>query len=96
MSLEDKVLTILTEKGYVSKDATFVAAETIPDMEVDEDEDEEVVVDGEIDEGDVHIKPVPRKSTPLVKIWSTHTLLSLRFCIAIGIAAIFSYLLRCF
>ncbi|XP_030452994.2 probable polyribonucleotide nucleotidyltransferase 1, chloroplastic [Syzygium oleosum] len=65
VSLEDKVLTILTEKGYVSKDATFVAAETIPDMEVDEDEDEEVVVDGEIDEGDVHIKPVSRKSTPL-------------------------------
>ncbi|XP_030517731.1 probable polyribonucleotide nucleotidyltransferase 1, chloroplastic isoform X1 [Rhodamnia argentea] len=65
VSLEDKVLTILTEKGYVSKDATFVAPETIPDMELDEDEDEEVVVDGEIDEGDVHIKPVSRKSTPL-------------------------------
>lgn len=65
LSLEDEVLTILTEKGYISKEATFVAAETIPDMEVDEDEDEEVVVDGEIDEGDVHIKPVSRKPTPL-------------------------------
>ncbi|PKI69168.1 hypothetical protein CRG98_010435 [Punica granatum] len=64
-SLEDKVLTILTEKGYVSKDATFVPAETIPDVLEDEDEDEEVVVDGEVDEGDIHIKPLPRKSTPL-------------------------------
>ena len=65
-SLEENVLTILTEKGYVSKDEDFGANETIPDMLEDDDEDEEVVVDGEVDEGDVHIKPFSRKATPLV------------------------------
>ncbi|KAL6988627.1 Purine nucleoside phosphorylase [Sarracenia purpurea var. burkii] len=66
LSLEEKVLTILTEEGYVSKDEAFGANETIPDLFEDEDEDEEVVVDGEVDEGDVHIKPIPRKSIPLL------------------------------
>lgn len=65
-SLEEKVLTILTEEGFVSKDETFVAAEVVLDLFEDEDEDEEVVVDGEVDEGDVHIKPVSRKPIPLV------------------------------
>ncbi|XP_057506945.1 probable polyribonucleotide nucleotidyltransferase 1, chloroplastic isoform X2 [Actinidia eriantha] len=65
-SLEENVLTILTEKGYVSKDEDFGANETIPDMLEDDDEDEEVVVDGEVDEGDVHIKPFSRKTTPLL------------------------------
>ncbi|XP_052198912.1 probable polyribonucleotide nucleotidyltransferase 1, chloroplastic isoform X2 [Diospyros lotus] len=65
-SLEEKVLTILTETGYVSKDEAFGATEAVPDLFEDEDEDEEVVVDGEVDEGDVHIKPVSRKSTPLL------------------------------
>ncbi|KAF7147861.1 hypothetical protein RHSIM_Rhsim03G0049500 [Rhododendron simsii] len=65
-SLEEKVLSILTEIGYVSKDEAFGASERIPDMLDDEDEDEEVVVDGEVDEGDVHIKPVTRKPTPLL------------------------------
>lgn len=64
--LEEKVLTILTEKGYVSPDAALGVVETIPEIFEDEDEDEEVVVDGEVDEGDVHIKPTPRKITPLV------------------------------
>lgn len=62
-ALEDKVITILTEKGYVSKDETSLSADVVP--EVFEDEDEEVIVDGEVDEGDVHIKPVIRKPTPL-------------------------------
>lgn len=66
LSLEGEVLTILTEKGYVSKDAALGGSETTPDILEDEDEDEEVVVDGEVDEGDVHIKPSLRKSTPLV------------------------------
>ena len=66
LSLEGEVLTILTEKGYVSKDAAPGGSETIPDIFEDEEEDEEVVVDGEVDEGDVHIKPSSRKSTPLV------------------------------
>ncbi|KAG5556196.1 hypothetical protein RHGRI_006724 [Rhododendron griersonianum] len=65
-SLEEKVLSILTEIGYVSKDEAFGASERIPDLLDDEDEDEEVVVDGEVDEGDVHIKPVTRKPTPLL------------------------------
>lgn len=68
ISLEEEVLTILTEEGYVSKDETLGTAETIQDLFEDEDEDEEVVVDGEVDEGDVHIKPIPRKSSPLVKL----------------------------
>ena len=64
--LEEKVLTILTEKGYVSTDAGLGVIETIPDILEDEDEDEEVVVDGEVDEGDIHIKPTSRKMTRLV------------------------------
>ena len=63
-SLEEKVLTILTENGYVETDTVSGAAETLPDLF--EDEDEEVVVDGEVDEGDFHIKPNSRRSTPLV------------------------------
>ncbi len=70
-SLEEKVLSILTEIGYVSKDEAFGASETTADLlDEDEDEDEEIVVDGEVDEGDVHIKPVTRKPTPLVKFKS--------------------------
>lgn len=65
-SLEEKVISILTEKGYVAKDELPGTVETIPDLFEDEDEDEEVVVDGEVDEGDVHIRPVSRKPTPLV------------------------------
>ncbi|CAL5356827.1 unnamed protein product [Camellia sinensis] len=65
-SLEERVLTIFTEKGYVSKDEAFGAPDTVPDLFEDDEEDEEVVVDGEVDEGDVHIKPVSRKSTPLL------------------------------
>ncbi|GAB4858002.1 Purine nucleoside phosphorylase [Ancistrocladus abbreviatus] len=66
-SLEEKVVTILTEKGYVSKDEAAVTVDTAPVFgDEDEDEDEEVVVDGEVDEGDVHIKPTLRKSVPLL------------------------------
>lgn len=65
-ALEDKVLTILTEKGYVSKDLVSGATDDVVDICEDEDEDEEVVVDGEVDEGDIHIKPVARKPVPLV------------------------------
>ncbi|KAM7500051.1 hypothetical protein LguiA_024465 [Lonicera macranthoides] len=65
--LEEKVLCILTEEGYVSKTGAVVPADImILDGYEDEDEDEEVVVDGEVDEGDIHIKPVSRKSTPLL------------------------------
>lgn len=68
VSLEEKVLSILTEEGYVTKDESSGIAETVQELFEDEDEDEEVVVDGEVDEGDVHIKPIPRKSSPLVKL----------------------------
>nr|XP_034905943.1 polyribonucleotide nucleotidyltransferase 1, chloroplastic-like isoform X2 [Populus alba] len=63
-SLEEKVLSILTEKGYVSKDQSFGIPETVADLLEIEEEDEEVVVDGEVDEGDVHIKPNGRRSSP--------------------------------
>ncbi|MED6157820.1 Purine nucleoside phosphorylase [Stylosanthes scabra] len=65
-ALEDKVLKILTENGFVSNDATSRSnAETIAEILEEEDEDEEVIVDGEVDEGDVHIKPTPPKPTRL-------------------------------
>ncbi|CAI9273102.1 unnamed protein product [Lactuca saligna] len=63
--LEEKVMCILTEEGYVSKSETSVGTEITPDMLEDEDEEEEFVVDGEFDEGDVHIKPVSKKPVPL-------------------------------
>ncbi|KAI3993862.1 hypothetical protein MKX01_002875 [Papaver californicum] len=63
-ALEEKVITILTEKGFVSKDETFGSAEIIPELFEDEDEEEALVLDGEVDEGDVHIKPVSRKTIP--------------------------------
>ncbi|KAL8241332.1 hypothetical protein R6Q59_014687 [Mikania micrantha] len=62
--LEEKVLSILTEEGYVSKSENCVGAEITPDMLEDEDEEEEFVVDGEFDEGDVHIKPILKKPVP--------------------------------
>ncbi|KAL8489044.1 hypothetical protein ACS0TY_025086 [Phlomoides rotata] len=64
-SLEAKVLTILTEEGFVSKNETPFTPEVLPDILEDEEEDEEVVVDGEVDEGDFHIKPVQKKPTAL-------------------------------
>uniref|UniRef100_A0A6N2NJ72 polyribonucleotide nucleotidyltransferase n=1 Tax=Salix viminalis TaxID=40686 RepID=A0A6N2NJ72_SALVM len=66
-SLEENVLGILTEKGYVSKEENFGIPETVADLLEVEEEDEEVVVDGEVDEGDVHIKPNGRRYSPLVK-----------------------------
>lgn len=65
-SLEAKVLTILTEEGFVSKTEASYTPEVLPDILEDEEEDEEVVVDGEVDEGDFHIKPVQKKPTALV------------------------------
>ncbi|KAH1083078.1 hypothetical protein J1N35_022839 [Gossypium stocksii] len=63
--LEEKVINRLTDKGYISIEGVSGSGETIQDLIDEEDEDEEIVVDGEVDEGDVHIKPVSRKSTPL-------------------------------
>lgn len=55
----------MTEEGYVSLDTTSGGLEPVPDLVEDEDEDD-VVVDGEVDEGDVHIKPTTRKPIPTV------------------------------
>lgn len=59
-ALEEKVIMILSEQGYVSKDEASGAIESLVDIVEEEDEDE-VIEDGEVDEGDVHIKPVSRK-----------------------------------
>lgn len=67
-SLEEKVITILTEKGYVIDEVAFGTTEAQPDLLEDEDEDEEVVPEGEVDQGDVHIRPIPRKPIPLVSL----------------------------
>lgn len=65
-ALEEKVVDILSQRGYIGKSEAVVTAETAADLHVDEEEeDEEVVVDGEIDEGDVRIKPTPRILTPM-------------------------------
>lgn len=68
--LEEKVQSILTEEGYVSKSETSVGTEITPDMLEDEDEEEEFVVDGEFEEGDVQIKPVYKKAVPQVSFFS--------------------------
>ncbi|KAJ0237153.1 Polyribonucleotide nucleotidyltransferase 1 [Hirschfeldia incana] len=65
-SLEEKVLTVMTEKGYVVDEVAFGTTEAQPELLEDEDEDEEVVPEGEVDQGDVHIRPIPRKSIPLL------------------------------
>ncbi|XP_068650054.1 LOW QUALITY PROTEIN: probable polyribonucleotide nucleotidyltransferase 1, chloroplastic [Aristolochia californica] len=66
-ALEEKVLTILSEIGYITTDEPFVnPTDLAQDICEEEDDDEVVVVDGEVDEGDVHIKPVSCKSTPLL------------------------------
>ncbi|WOL08917.1 hypothetical protein Cni_G17670 [Canna indica] len=64
-AIEDNVLTILTEEGYISKEEASGISEVPEDAYEDEDEDE-LIVDGEVDEGDVHIKPTLRKSAPLL------------------------------
>uniref|UniRef100_A0A0D9WVY3 polyribonucleotide nucleotidyltransferase n=1 Tax=Leersia perrieri TaxID=77586 RepID=A0A0D9WVY3_9ORYZ len=61
-ALEEKVITILSEQGYVAKDESSGASENLADVIEEEDEDE-VIEDGEVDEGEVHIKPVSRKPT---------------------------------
>ncbi|KAL0926837.1 hypothetical protein M5K25_003089 [Dendrobium thyrsiflorum] len=63
--LEEKVISILTENGYVAKDQVLGTTDVVNDNCDNEDEDEEVVSDGEVDEGDVHIKPA-RKPIPLL------------------------------
>ncbi|CAM8877489.1 unnamed protein product [Rhodiola kirilowii] len=60
--LEDQVINILTEKGYVSKGKGL--PEILP--ELSKDEDDEVVEDRGVDDGDVHVKPVTRKATLLL------------------------------
>ncbi|XP_074572160.1 putative polyribonucleotide nucleotidyltransferase 1, chloroplastic [Curcuma longa] len=65
-AIEENVLKVLTEEGYIFKEDTFGAAEDSDNIYVDEEEDDLIVADGEVDEGDVHIKPVLRKPMPLL------------------------------
>lgn len=51
LALEEKVLNVLSEEGYVSKDGPSNANEGLADLMEVEDEDEEEVSDGEVDEG---------------------------------------------
>lgn len=77
-SLEEKVLNILTENGFVTNDLKLrSSSETIAEVLEDEDEDEEVIVDGEVDEGDVHIKPTSHKPALLVSTMHISNLFSL-------------------
>ncbi|KAL8152409.1 hypothetical protein V2J09_010169 [Rumex salicifolius] len=66
VSLEEKVVGILSEKGYISIAASTAPADTPVslDGDIDNDDEDEEVVDGEVDEGDIHIKPTIRKSEP--------------------------------
>ena len=68
-ALEEKVITILSEQGYVSKDESSGPIENLADIVEDEDEDE-IIEDGEVDEGDVHIKPVSRKPHRQVTVFA--------------------------
>lgn len=79
-SLEDRVIDILTEKGYVSKEERL--PEVLPELFEDEDEDEEVVENGDVDEGDVHVKPVLRRPTPLVSNCDSFILFGIMFCLS--------------
>ncbi|CAN6439876.1 unnamed protein product [Victoria cruziana] len=63
--LEEKILSVLAEKGLVAKDDNYAPAELIPEVYEDEDEDDVIVEDGEVDEGDIHIRPVLKKSVAL-------------------------------
>lgn len=65
-AIEENVLKILTEEGYIFKEDTLGAAEDSDNIYVDEEEEDLIVADGEVDEGDVHIKPVLRKAMPLL------------------------------
>ncbi|KAG6487229.1 hypothetical protein ZIOFF_055814 [Zingiber officinale] len=65
-AIEENVLKVLTEEGYIFKEDTLGAAEDSDNIYVDEEEDDLIVADGEVDEGDVHIKPVLRRPMPLL------------------------------
>lgn len=74
-SLEKEVMFILsgdeyrrehaTMNGLKIEDATLSSEKRVPGIE--EYEEDEEVVDGEVDEGDVHIKPILRK--PITKLF---------------------------
>ncbi|KAF3789475.1 putative polyribonucleotide nucleotidyltransferase 1 [Nymphaea thermarum] len=64
-ALEEKILSVLAEEGFIAKDENYAPAELVPEVYEDEDEDDVIVEDGEVDEGDVHIRPVTRKPVAL-------------------------------
>ncbi|XP_042429038.1 probable polyribonucleotide nucleotidyltransferase 1, chloroplastic isoform X2 [Zingiber officinale] len=65
-AIEENVLKVLTEEGYIFKEDALGASEDSDNIYVDEEEDDLIVADGEVDEGDVHIKPVLRRPMPLL------------------------------
>ncbi|KAF2288154.1 hypothetical protein GH714_004697 [Hevea brasiliensis] len=62
----DELVNVLQIKQNTKKKGPHIIGRKVADLLEEEDEDEEVVVDGEVDEGDVHIKPISRKSSPLL------------------------------
>ncbi|KAL2631818.1 hypothetical protein R1flu_016504 [Riccia fluitans] len=59
--LEEKLMKLLTEEGVVREELSAVKEDiqAIEDTVWDEEEDDELIIeDGEVDEGDIHVKPV--------------------------------------
>lgn len=60
--IEEKVLGALTEEGVRKEQIAIEQAKQLQEAQVGTWEDEELVEDdGLVDEGDVHVSPVPRK-----------------------------------
>ncbi|BFI33697.1 polyribonucleotide nucleotidyltransferase [Marchantia polymorpha subsp. ruderalis] len=62
--LEEKLMKLLTEEGVTREEPAAVKEDLVPIEEVvwDEEQDGELIVeDGEVDEGDIHVKPVFKK-----------------------------------
>eukprot|EP00252_Welwitschia_mirabilis_P003848 TRINITY_DN13922_c0_g1_i1.p1 TRINITY_DN13922_c0_g1~~TRINITY_DN13922_c0_g1_i1.p1 ORF type:complete len:929 (-),score=199.69 TRINITY_DN13922_c0_g1_i1:341-3127(-) len=59
-TIEENILSVLTESGLVQED-NFVKPNDLVD-EIDGSDEEDEILDGLVDEGDVHIKPTSRKA----------------------------------
>ncbi|KAL3689743.1 hypothetical protein R1sor_016052 [Riccia sorocarpa] len=59
--LEEKLMRVLTEEGVVREETPVVKEDlqAIEDIVWDEEQEDELIIeDGEVDEGDIHVKPV--------------------------------------
>lgn len=73
--LEEKLMKLLTEEGVTREEPAAVKEDLVPIEEVvwDEEQDGELIVeDGEVDEGDIHVKPVFKK--PVTEVLSNLSL----------------------